>query len=99
MGSLLRVGEVVSEPKHRVKIERIRLTGLDVAPERADHVREMIEVELQRLLTQERGPETLVGGEVSRLDAPAIHVNRPHSDGQLAKGLAHSIARTLRGTG
>ena len=99
MGSLLRDGEVVSEPVHSVEIDGIRLTGLDVAPERAERVRAMVEAELQRLLVQERGPETLVGGEVSRLDAPTIHVNRPDSDGDLANGLAHSIARTLRDVG
>jgi hypothetical protein len=49
------------------------------------------------LLTQEGWLEGLVGGEVSRLDAPTRQVDRPHSDAHLANGLARSIAQTLRG--
>jgi hypothetical protein len=89
----------MSEPVHSVEIDRIRLTGLDVTPERAERIRVTVEAELQRLLEREGWPEGLTGGEVSRLDAPTIHVNGPHSDGHLANGLARSIARALRGAG
>jgi len=87
----------MSDPVHSVEIDRIRLTGLEVTPERAERVRAMVEAELQRLLTQDGWPEGSAGGEeVSRLDAPTMHVDRPHSDDHLANGLAWSIAQTLR---
>ena len=99
MGSLLRVGEIMSDPVHSVEIDRIRLTGLEVTPERAERVRAMVEAELQRLLTQDGWPEGSAGGEVSRLDAPMMHVGTPHNDTHLASCLAHSIARILQGAG
>lgn len=87
----------MSEPVRSVEIERIRLTGLRVAPERAERVRARVEAELQRLLERGGWLEGLVGGEVSRLDAPTLHVGEPHSDGDLASGLARSVFQTLRG--
>jgi hypothetical protein len=89
----------MSDPMQIVEIDRIRLIGLEVTPEGAEHIREMVEVKLQRLLERERLPEGLSGGEVSRLDAPTIHVDRLHSDNHLANGLARSIAQTLQGAG
>jgi hypothetical protein len=99
VGPLLRVGETMNDPARTVEIDRIRLTGLEITPERAERVRAMVEVELRRLLERERWPDGLAGGEVSRLAAPAMPVDRPHSDGRLANGLAQSIAQTLRGAG
>jgi len=87
----------MSDPVHSVEIERIRLTGLDVTPERAGRVKAMAEAELRRLLERGEWPGGLAGGEVSRLDAPTMHVGRPHSDRSLATGLARSIFQTLRG--
>jgi len=87
----------VSDPMRTVEIDCIRLSGLEVTPERAERVRELVEAELQRLLEGRRWPEDLVGGGLFRLDAPTMHVDRPNSDGQLANGLARSIARTLGG--
>ena len=89
----------MSEPVHSVEIDRIRLTGLDVTPERAERIRELVEVELQRLLEREEWPEGLTGGEVSRLDAPTMHMDSRRSDGHLASGLARSVARTMHGAG
>ena len=99
MGSLLRVGEIMNEPVRIVEIDRLRLTGLEVTPGRAERIRTMVEVDLQRLLERGEWPEGLAGGEVSRLDAATMHVDGSHSDGHLANGLAHSIARTLCGPG
>jgi hypothetical protein len=82
-----------------IEIDCLRLSGLELTPEGAERMRGLVEAELQRLLERGRWPEDLVGGEVSRLDAPTIRVNRPDSDGDLANGLAHSIARTLRDVG
>jgi hypothetical protein len=87
----------MSDPVHSVEIDRIRLTGLEVTPERAEHIRGLAEAKLQRLLTQDGWPEGSAGGEVSRLDAPAMHVDGLHSDSDLANGLAQSIFQTLRG--
>jgi hypothetical protein len=89
----------MNDPIRAIEIDRIRLTGLEVTSERAERIRAMVEVELQRLLERERWPEGLAGSEVSRLDAPTMYVDSPHNDGQLASGLARSIAQTLRGGG
>ena len=87
----------MNDPVRTVEIERIRLTGLEVTPERAEGIRALVEVELQRLLRRERWAISLSGSEVSRLDAPMMHVHSSHSDAHLANGLAQSIAQTLQG--
>jgi len=87
----------MSDRVHSVEIDRIRLTGLKITPERAERVRGLVEAELQRLLERGGWPESLASGEVSRLSAPTWHVDIPHSDSHLANGLAQSIAQTLRG--
>ena len=97
MGFLLRDGEIMSEPVHTVEIDRIRLTGLEVMPEHAERIRAMVEGELQRLLERGSWPEGMVGGEVTRLEAPTMHMDRPHSESHLASGVARSIVRTLPG--
>jgi len=82
-----------------LRIDRIVLTDLGVTPERAEHIRELVEVELQRLLERDGWPDGLAGGEVPHLDAPTMHVAEPHSDSRLAGGLARSIAQALHGAG
>lgn len=78
-----------------VEIDRIRISGLDLTPERAARVRVMLERELGRLLSRERFGEGLTAGEVSRVKAPALSVNPGQSESQFAGGLARSIAQGL----
>ena len=99
MGPLLQDGEIMSGLVRTVDIDRIRLTGLEVTPERAERIRAMVEVELQRLLKRQRWPDDLAGGEASRLDAPPMHLDVLHSDSHLANNLARSIVQTLRSAG
>jgi hypothetical protein len=87
----------MSDPVHGVEIERLRLTGLDVTPQRAERMRAIVEVELQRLLERGGWPEGLAGGEVPRLVAPTMHVDESHGDSRLASGLARNIFQSLRG--
>ena len=82
-----------------VEIDRIRMTGLEMTPERADRVRGLVEAELRRLLEGGRWPEDLSGGEISRLDAAILRVDTAHGDYYMANGLARSIARSLRDVG
>jgi len=89
----------MSDQVRIVEIDRIRLTDLETTPERAERIRALLEVELQRLLERGGWSEGLTSGELSRLDASAMHVNRPYSDRHLAHGLAQSIAQTLRSVG
>jgi hypothetical protein len=84
-------------PVHSVEIDRIVLTDLDVTPDRAERIRALVEVELQRLLEQGGWPDGLAAGEVDHLEAPALHLAEPHNDSRLANGLAQSIAQTVRG--
>ena len=87
----------MSDVAHRVEIERIVLNDLDVTPDRAERIRALVEIELQRALAQGDWPDGLEGSDVCHLDAPAIHVAEPHADGHLAGDVAHSIAQTVRG--
>ena len=78
-----------------VEIERMILTGLAVTPDRADHIRALVEVELQHLLECGGWPDGLAGGEVSHLDAPLLDGVAPVSESHLVTGLAQSIAQAL----
>jgi len=77
-------------------IDRIVLADLGVTPERAEHLRALVEVELQGLLERQGLPDGLAGGEVPHLDAPAMNFADSHSDSRLANGLAQSIAQALQ---
>jgi hypothetical protein len=83
------------DPGGSVEIDRIRLHGLELTPERAERVRLLIEVELGRLLTREEYGERLTAAEVSSVSAPALNVNPAHNESQFAGGLARSIAQGL----
>ena len=87
----------MNNPIRAVEIDRIVLTGLDVTPDRAERIRALMGVELQRILESGGRLEGLAGGEVRRLDAPAVHVADLRSDGRIASGLARSIAQAVRG--
>ncbi len=89
----------MKDPYRIVEIDRITLTGLEVTPDRAEHIRTQVEAELRRRLQREGSPRGLTGGQVSRLHAPEMHLAGPHSDGFVAGALAGSISRALRDTG
>ena len=82
---------------HSIEIERIILTDLGIAPDRAEHIRALVETELQRLLMRGEGLEGLTGSENRHLTAPPMHVADPHDDSHVANGLAQSIAQAIRG--
>ncbi len=82
---------------HSIEIDRIIFTDLGVAPERAEHIRVLVETELRRLLMQGEGLEGLTGGEIRHLAALPMHVANPHDDGHIANGLAQSVAQAIRG--
>jgi hypothetical protein len=89
----------MKKPLHLVEIERVVLTGFDVAPYRAERIRALIERNLQDLLQQGRWPEPdgLKSSEVSRLQGPQMHLSQPENDVHLASGVAASIAETING--
>jgi hypothetical protein len=87
----------MSDLLHTIEIDRIVLTDLGVTPDRAEHIRALVEVELQRLLEQGGWPNGLAGGEVDHLEALPMHLVQPRSDSRLANSLAQSIAQTVGG--
>ena len=87
----------MSEPAHTLHIDRIVLTDLAVTPDRAERIQALLEVELQRLLTQEGFTDNLTGRDVPDLEVPTTHLAEPHSDRQLAQSVAQSLAQALRG--
>jgi len=88
----------MSDGFSNVEIDRIRLSGLDLSPERAARVRVLVERELGRLLVREGFDERLTAGEAARVRAPALNVNPGQSESQFAGGLARSIAQGLLGS-
>lgn len=78
-----------------VEIDRIRVSGLDLKPEHATRLRELVEAELTRLLSRERFAEGLTAGEISTVKAPALTVHAGQSENQFAGTLAQSIAQSL----
>jgi hypothetical protein len=83
---------------HSIEIERIILTDLGVTPDRAEHIRALVETELQRLLTRGEGLDELTGGEIHHLAAPPMHIANAHDDGHIANGVAQSVAQVIRST-
>ena len=96
---LLPGGEPVRDPMLRVDIDRIILTGLEVTPYRAEHIRTQVEAELQHRLQREGLPQGLASGQMNRLHAPEMHLAEPHSDSSVAGALAGNISHALRDTG
>jgi hypothetical protein len=89
----------VRDPTLRVDIDRIILTGLEVTPDRAEHIRTLVETGLRRQLQREGLPQGLAGGQVNRLHAPEVHLAEPHSDSSVAGTLAGNLFYALRDTG
>ncbi len=89
----------MNDPVRTVEIDRITLTGLEVTPDRAEHIRAQVEAELRSRLQREGLPQSLAGGQVNHLDAREMHVAEPHSDGSVAGALAGSISHALRDAG
>lgn len=80
-----------------VDIDRIVLTDFDLPPERAERIKGLVKLELQRMLEQEGLADGLVNSEVSDLGVPMIHPAELQSDTHLACTLAQRVASALRG--
>lgn len=80
-----------------IEIDRITLTGLGATPERAEYIRTLIEVEVQRLLEGGGWPDRLTGGEVHHLNAPTLNLTEMHGDSHVANGLAQRIVQSVHG--
>ncbi len=83
----------------RVDIDRMVLTGLEVTPDRAEHIRAQVEAELLRRLQREGLPQSLASGQMNRLHAPDMHLTEPHSDSSVAGTLAGNLFHSLRDAG
>ncbi len=89
----------MSDPILTVEIERITLTGLEVTPDRAEHIRARVEAELRHRLQREGLPQGLSAGQVDHLRAPGMRLAGPQSDGSVAGALTGSIFHALRDAG
>jgi hypothetical protein len=85
----------MSRPAHVIDIDRLVLTDLDVTPERAERIRALVEVELQRLLVRDGVADGLNEDDVPYLQTPALPLARHNSDQELAGGLAQRVAQAL----
>jgi hypothetical protein len=63
--------------------------------DRAERIRILVEIELQRLLEEEGLSENLAGEEISRFDMPGIYLTKPDGEEELASSLARSIFQAL----
>lgn len=82
-----------------VNIDSIVLTDLDLAPERAERIKQLLQQELQRMLEQEGSPGGMIGSEVSNLSGLVISLDRIDSDFKIATRLSESICQVLRSAG
>jgi hypothetical protein len=89
----------VRYPGISVDIDRIVLSSLDLSPDRAEHVRVLVETGLQSRLDREGWARELSGSEVVRLEAPGMHLAGPHSDASMADALTNNIVGALRSAG
>jgi hypothetical protein len=78
-----------------IEIDRIVLSGIELKQDRAERIRTMVEIELQRMLEREGLSESLVGKEVSRLEMPEIYLTKPYDEEEIVSCLAMSIYRAL----
>lgn len=87
----------MNDRSHTIDIDHLVLDGLDVTPDRAEHIRTLVETELERAMTLRGAIDGLSGSTVRHLEAPAIRVAGPHADGLLAAAVASSIAQAVGG--
>ena len=80
---------------HSIEIDRIVLSGIELKQDRAERIRTIVEIELQRMLEREGLSESLVGKEVSRLEMPEIYLTKPYDEEEIVSCLAMSIYRAL----
>ncbi|MGB7537782.1 MAG: hypothetical protein WBM17_04520 [Anaerolineales bacterium] len=81
-----------------IEIDRIILDGLDVAPDRAEHIRRLVAAKLGSALSEGEIHDVSTGGSIPHLAAPPLASGAAHDDGGLAGGLAQSIARAIAGS-
>lgn len=84
---------------YKLTIDRIVLTDLGLTPHQAEGIRDSLEAELQRMLNQGELPEIPASSEISRIEAPSMHLAGSHGNSHLARSLAQSIALAMRKTG
>ena len=85
----------MSQYVNSIEINRIVLSGIELKQDRAERIRTMVEIELQRMLEREGLSESLVGKEVSRLEMPEIYLTKPYDEEEIVSCLAMSIYRAL----
>ena len=72
---------------------------MELPPARAKQVREMIGLELQRLLEREGLPAGLMSGEIPSISVPELQLAGSHSDLRLAGNIAKRILQAMKGIG
>jgi hypothetical protein len=80
-----------------VHIDRIVLSGLDIAPGRADSLRSSIGLEVQRVLAERGLVEGMTSGAVSRISIPAMNASDLGSEALIASNVARSVKSALGG--
>lgn len=81
-----------ARPNVRLHIERLILDGLPVKPAQASAIREAVEVELTRLLTESSlGANWQTGGAVHSVQADAIQVTRGSGPAQIGTQIAQAV--------
>ena len=85
----------MSQYVNSIEINRIVLSGIELKQDRAERIRTIVEIELQRMLEREGLSESLVGKEVSRLEMPEIYLTKPYDEEEIVSCLAMSIYRAL----
>lgn len=85
----------MTDTPHRITIDRIVLSNLNISPDRGEVIRRMAEVELGRVLQARGHGFTLMPKSTPRIRAEMATLSWPHSDRDTATSLANSIADVI----
>ena len=82
-----------------IDIDQIVLDGMDVRPDRAEWIKEMVEVELRRILQREGLLDDLARTGIPSLSLPTIHLSETANGGQLVGNITSNIVQALQSIG
>lgn len=78
-------------------IDNIVIDDLEISPNRAERIRELVRIELERILEREGLSGRGTNGRLSSIAAPALGPSDLTNDTTLARGIALRIARSIQG--
>lgn len=82
----------------KLNIDRIVLDGFNMTQSRAEHIKSLMQTELQQRLTQGSLRDGLFSGDRSHIASQRLPIDESYSDNRIATSLAENIIGALSGT-